>query len=57
MSLYKIITIFFLKYFIMLSVSKEEIYYGIAGLISKTMDIDVFEIKPWKRITTDLGIH
>lgn len=37
--------------------SKEEIYYGIAGLISKTMDIDVFEIKPWKRITTDLGIH
>lgn len=37
--------------------SKQEIYYGIAGIISKTMDIDVFEINPEKRITTDLGIN
>lgn len=37
--------------------SRMEIYYGVAGIISDHMDIDVFETKPEKKISTDLGIY
>ena len=37
--------------------SKSEIYYAAAGVISKHLDINVFEIKPEKRIVEDLGIN
>ncbi|WP_312076661.1 hypothetical protein [Chryseobacterium sp.] len=36
--------------------STYEVYIICAGIIAKKMDVDCYEIKPWKRITTDLGI-